>query len=56
MKGARAMKLSRVRIPDDLRDWVERGAENERRSFNSHVVALLEQAKQYQESRAASQK
>jgi hypothetical protein len=44
-----------IRIPPDLRAWVEALARRERRSISNQIVYLLEQARQESEGQDAGQ-
>lgn len=48
--GAAQMKL---RLPQDLRDWLKHRAIDNRRTVNSEVLARLEQSREAQEERHA---
>lgn len=44
MKGARQVKATSVRIPDELRACLKHAAIDNRRSFNDELVYRLEQS------------
>lgn len=50
MQGNRKLAPSPIRLPQDLKDWLKHQAIDNRRSFNSEVVARLEDSRSRQES------
>ena len=46
MKGISTLAPSPVRLPQELKDWLKHQAIDNRRSFNSEVVARLERSRQ----------
>lgn len=44
MKGNAKLSPSPVRIPQELKDWLKHKAIDNRRSFNSEIVARLERS------------
>lgn len=45
MEGARQISPLQVRFPPELKEWLKAQAVTNRRSLNSEIVALLEQAR-----------
>lgn len=45
MEGARKISPIQIRFPTELKEWLKSQAVQNRRSVNSEVVALLEQAR-----------
>lgn len=56
MQGSGKLAPSPVRIPPELKDWLKHKAIDNRRSFNSEVLARLEDSKkaEVQHAKAAS--
>jgi len=50
MKGNSQIAPSQVRLPADLRDWLKHQAIDNRRSYNSEVVARLEESRTRQQA------
>ena len=46
MNGIGTLAPSPVRLPAELKDWLKRAAVDNRRSFNSEVLARLERTQQ----------
>lgn len=44
MQGNGKLSPSPVRIPQEMKDWLKHKAIDNRRSFNSEIVARLEQS------------
>lgn len=49
MKGAGLLAPSPVRLPQELKDWLKHQAIDNRRSFNSEVIARLEASRTRQD-------
>jgi plasmid stability protein len=45
-----------IRLPEDLRPWLDMRAAQEHRSLNNMIVVLLEQARAAENSKAAEKK
>lgn len=52
MKGIGLLAPSPVRLPTDLKDWLKHQAIDNRRSFNSEVIARLERTRQQDQREA----
>ncbi|WP_295539213.1 Arc family DNA-binding protein [uncultured Pseudacidovorax sp.] len=49
MKAASQLAPSPIRLPQELKDWLKHRAIDNRRSFNSEVLARLEQSRRVEE-------
>ncbi|BDE74099.1 hypothetical protein HQS1_52230 [Delftia lacustris] len=49
MKGSRDISPSPIRLPQPLKDWLKHQAIDNHRSFNSEVLARLEESRARQE-------
>lgn len=49
MKVTRASPIAQVRLPDDLKAWLQHEAIDNRRSLNSEIVVRLEQSRVVQQ-------
>ncbi|WP_404299822.1 Arc family DNA-binding protein [Alicycliphilus denitrificans] len=50
MQGNGKLAPSPIRLPQDLKDWLKHRAIDNRRSFNSEVVARLEESRSREEA------
>jgi hypothetical protein len=50
MKGLGLLAPSPVRLPQELKDWLKHQAIDNRRSFNSEVLARLEESRARQQA------
>lgn len=51
MKGAREMPQINIRMPNELKTWIQKRAERDERSMNWVVVKLIEKAKTEEEDK-----
>ena len=54
MQGARQMPQANLKLPPDLKAWLQAEADRNMRSFNSECVFRLEQSRKAQEPTATS--
>lgn len=51
MKNVREMKMMNVRVPVEIKRWLQDRAEANRRSLNAEVVVIMEQTKSMEDVR-----
>lgn len=56
MNGARGMPQSNLKLPPDLKSWLQEQATQNLRSFNSECVFRLEASRKSQEALEGSEK
>lgn len=45
MRNVKDMKMMNIRVPSDLKEWLQTKADENHRSLNAEIVVLMEQTR-----------